>query len=289
MRSGALTVEADPYAPFFGRDGTELLRRLAALTDIALRRAEVSERERAMALELAAANDTMREFVAVASHDLRTPISVVKGYAELLVTAGAGMTEADRNQHLRTIARQADHLSTIVEDLLTVSRIDSGGLVPDPTPVALVSVVRDVVRDLGVGFAVVVDVGDDVVASVDLDHAARMIRNLVENACTYGDAPIHVSGTIGGDGVELRVRDHGRGVPEAFRSRLFGRFARDDEAKQRAKQGTGLGLSIVRGLARAGGGDAWFEPAEPGACFAIRLPRSTVGQVVPSDVLQEVR
>ena len=277
MRSGSLTVEADPYAPFFGREGLDLLRRLAGLTDVALRRAEVTERERATAAELAASNDAMREFVAVASHDLRTPLAVVKGYAELLVTAGAAMPDADRERHLRTIARQADHLSSIVEDLLTVSRLDAGRLDPEPVPVDLVRLVPLVVDELG-GCGTVdvdVDVADGLVACADIDHVTRIVRNLVENACRYGDGRVVVSGREDGDGVVLRVRDHGAGVPEAFVPRLFDRFARADAAKQRAKEGTGLGLSIVRGLAQTAGGDAWYEPTEAGACFAVRLPRST--------------
>lgn len=275
MRSGSLTVEADPYAPFFGREGLDLLRRLAGLTDVALRRAEVTERERATAAELAASNDAMREFVAVASHDLRTPLSVVKGYAELLVTAGAAMPEEDRQRHLRTIARQADHLSTIVEDLLTVSRLDAGRLDPEPVAVDLAQLVPLVVDEIGGCGKVVVDVAEGVVASADVDHVTRIVRNLVENACRYGDGTVLVTGRDEEDGVVLRVRDHGAGVPEAFVPRLFDRFARADAAKQRAKDGTGLGLSIVRGLAQTAGGDAWYEPTEAGACFAVRLPRST--------------
>ena len=275
MRSGSLTVEPDPYAPFFGREGLDLLRRLAGLTDVALRRAEVTERERATAVELAASNDAMREFVAVASHDLRTPLSVVKGYAELLVTAGAAMPEEDRERHLRTIARQADHLSTIVEDLLTVSRLDAGRLDPEPVAVDLARLVPGVVDELGAPDRVDVDVAEGVVACADVDHVTRIVRNLVENACRYGDGTVVVSGRHDGNDVVLRVRDHGAGVPEAFVPRLFDRFARDDAAKQRAKDGTGLGLSIVRGLAQTAGGDAWYEPTEAGACFAVRLPGST--------------
>ena len=75
--------------------------------------------------------------------------------------------------------------------------------------------------------------------------------------------------------MEVRVCDHGEGVPEEFVPRLFGKFARADNASRRAK-GTGLGLSIVRGLALVNGGDAWYEPNDPcGSCFAVRLPRHT--------------
>jgi signal transduction histidine kinase len=272
IRGGQLIVAADAYAPFFGREEAVLLQRIGRLTDVALRRAEVVDRERTAAAELETANAAMREFVGIASHDLRTPIAVIKGYAQLIERAD-DLGEEDRRHHAGTIARQADHLSAIVGDLLTISRIDSGALEPDLQPVRIGSVVRQVLTDLGCDGEVVVDVDNDLLVSGDHDHASRIVRNLVENARHHGDAPIAVSVRRAGDAVELRVRDHGPGVPDDFRHRLFERFARSAKARGgRAAHGTGLGLSIVQGLARAGGGDAWFEPAAPGACFAVRFP-----------------
>jgi signal transduction histidine kinase len=272
MRAGELQVTGDRYTPFFGRDETELLARLAALTDVALQRAALIERERDAALELEMTNRSIREFVAVASHDLRTPIAVVKGYASLLATSGDSLAPDERTQHSEAILRQADHLATIVNDLLTVSRIDSGAVDPSPAATNLAAVVSDVVRDLGRDGEVDVDVDERLVVWVDPDHATRIVRNLVENAGVHGSPPVVVTGVECDGAVELRVRDHGPGVSDAFVPRLFERFARAEIARANEKHGTGLGLPIVRGLARAAAGDAWYEPASPGACFVVRLP-----------------
>lgn len=272
LRTGRLTVAADAYTPFFGRSEQVLLERIARLADLALQRAELADRERAVAADLEAANEAMRDFVAIASHDLRTPIAAIRGYAQLIDGSWDSLPDADKREHARTIARQAGHLSRIVTDLLTVSRLDTGALQPEREPVAVGDVVRQIVGDLRLGHDVEVDVDEGTEVHADVDHVTRIVRNLVENADSYGDPPIVVSARRNGSHVELRVRDHGDGVPEDFLPRLFGRFARSDRSASRSKHGTGLGLSIVRGLARAGGGDAWYEPAGPGACFAVRLP-----------------
>lgn len=285
LRGGRLAVAGDAYTPFFGRNETILLERVARLTDVALRRAELTERERTLAAELETSNRAMRSFVAVASHDLRTPIAAIRGFAELIQAQsgsnGDGRTETqDQNQnqnqnqtkaYLGTIVRQADHVSRIVSDLLTVSRIDSGAIEPASERVPLLEAVTEVLTDLNArGIEVTVDGG--LVVRGDPDQVRRMLRNLIENARNYGDPPIDIAGLEVDGAVEIRIRDHGAGVAEEFEPRLFERFARADKAKSRAKHGTGLGLSIAQGLARAGGGDAWFQRVHPGACFVVRLP-----------------
>jgi signal transduction histidine kinase len=130
-----------------------------------------------------------------------------------------------------------------------------------------------VVDDLGGADETRIELDGGLVVLADVDHASRMVRNLLENARHHGEAPVVVSARRTDDHVELRVRDHGPGVPEDFGPRLFQRFARSDEAKGgRAAHGTGLGLSIVRGLARAADGDAWYEPESLGACFVVSFP-----------------
>ncbi|HVE94541.1 MAG TPA: ATP-binding protein [Acidimicrobiales bacterium] len=270
LRSATLSVATDSFTPFFGREEVGLLTRLSSLTDVALRRAELADRERATAAELETANVSMREFVAIASHDLRTPVAAIKGYAELLTDG----SDVANKEFAATIIRQADHLSRIVDDLLTVSRIDSGALEPQRAQLALREVVYEVVADLGVSDSTAVEGVDGLVVLADPDHLRRMLRNLLENAQNYGEPPVEIVACSSDGAVEIRVCDRGAGIAPDFESRLFERFARSSKAISRSKHGTGLGLSIVRGLARAGGGDAWYERRPEGACFGVRLPVS---------------
>jgi signal transduction histidine kinase len=108
----------------------------------------------------------------------------------------------------------------------------------------------------------------------DPNHFRQIVTNFLTNALKYGRTPIQVEAAVSDGTVEVRVRDQGEGVPEDFVPRLFEKFAQAPGVAQ-AHRGTGLGLSIVRGLARAQGGDAWYEPNEPrGSCFGVRLPRA---------------
>lgn len=273
VRAGRLVVQVSPYTPYFAGSEAELLTRLATFTDLALSRAELSERERQTAVELQAANEAMREFLAIASHDLRTPVTVIKGFAATLASDGAKVDAGQREQYLATIRRHADHLGVIIDDLLTTSRLDAGVIEPNPSLVTLRPFVERVVDDLRESLQTKIDVPDDLVAWVDEEHLQRMLTNYLVNALRYGMAPVEVIGRRRAGMVELLVCDAGEGVPEAFHERLFEKFARVDKRHSREKHGTGLGLAIVRGLARAGGGEAWYEHNEPrGACFGIRLP-----------------
>jgi signal transduction histidine kinase len=273
MRTGRMSVAGDRFSPFFGRGESEVLARLGSLTDVALRRAELTETERASAAELQRAHDAMREFLSIASHDLRTPIAVIKGYAATMSSAWDALPDDDKRTFVATINRQADRLSRLVSDLLTMSQLDAGAIDPEIGQVDLADLVEEVVGDLDREGDVRIDIAGPLVVCADQDHGSRIVQNLIENAFRYGQPPVTVTATTVDGSVELRVSDQGPGVAEHFVPRLFDRFARADDAAEKAKHGTGLGLSIVRGLARAAGGEAWYEPAAPGACFAVRFLR----------------
>ena len=276
LREGRLLVQATPYTPYFARSETELLDTLATFTDLALSRAELSERERQTAIELQVANEAMREFVAIASHDLRTPVTVIKGFAAALDSDPDGIPDEQRKQFLGTIKRHADHLGVIIDDLLTTSRLDAGVIEPTPSDIALEPFLQRLVTDLHPQDPVDVDVQPpDLRLRVDPEHLQRMITNYLVNAFRYGAPPVTVIAKQVGATVEIVVCDEGAGLPDDFIERAFDKFARVDKRHSKESQGTGLGLAIVRGLARASGGDAWVRPNEPtGACFGVRLPMS---------------
>lgn len=272
MRDGFLAVFAGPFTPYFGRDETDLLAGLGAMADLALERTRALVREREHA-------ESLREFVAIASHDLRTPLTVIKGFTALMDERWASLPDADKKGYVTRIDRQADQLSRLVDDLLTISRIEGRALKSRPEPVSVACAVEDAIEgNVEARHGVRVDVADDLGVTADPTHVQRILRNMIANAIAYGVPPVEIDACRVPGGVEIRVSDHGPGVPDAFVPQLFEKFARLDKKLSTATKGTGLGLYIVRGLARAAGGDAWYEPtgSAGGACFAVRLPAARV-------------
>lgn len=226
--------------------------------------------------ELQAVNQAMRDFVAIASHDLRGPLTSVIGYSDLLVTLWDTYSDEQRLKFITIIRRQGLHLHRLVEDLLTVSKIEAGALSVHAEVVRLRDAMRSAMEDFSErADEIKLDVPEDLNVRVDRDHLQRIVTNFVTNALKYGQPPVQIEASDTGEWIEIRVRDHGRGIAEEFLPRLFGKFARADDELTRAQIGTGLGLSIVQGLAHANGGETWYEPNVPnGSCFAVRLPKA---------------
>jgi signal transduction histidine kinase len=226
--------------------------------------------------ELQAVNQAMRDFVAIASHDLRGPLTAIMGFAAAMTRRWDKIPEEQKLEFIATIQRQSEHLNYMIEDLLTVSKIEAGALDVHRDVVRLREAMTDAIeifKQRSSDIQVVSPPG--LTAIVDPDHLRRILVNFVGNALKYGAPPVEVEASDHSDWIEIRVRDHGSGVPEDFRTRLFSRFARSDEARASGVSGTGLGLSIVQGLAQANGGDVWYEPNEPsGSIFALRLPKN---------------
>jgi signal transduction histidine kinase len=201
-----------------------------------------------------------RDFVANVSHELKTPLTVIGGFAETL--ADPGIAAQDRQRFAETIVTHVRRMQRIVDDLLDLSRIESGGWVPQPTRVDVAAAANDAIlpcrenaRDKGVTLDV--DVPADAAAVIADPTAVRqVIGNLVDNAIRYTPrgGRITVFAERKGDGVWLGVRDTGVGIPLEHLPRIFERFYRVDPARSREAGGTGLGLSIVRHLAEAHGG-----------------------------------
>jgi signal transduction histidine kinase len=226
--------------------------------------------------ELQEANQAIRDFVAVASHDLRGPLTAIIGAATLMRRRWDDLSETQRGEFLGMIERQSGLLERMVDDLLTLSRIEAGAIEPRARAVELRAAIDAAIAGFTETSSIEVTVPADACVVVDPDHLQRILTNYVGNALKYGAPPIGVEVTRGSDGwVEVRVSDNGAGVPDEFVPRLFGKFARADNEATRRQRGTGLGLSIVRGLAQVNGGDTWYEPHEPhGSCFAVRLRAS---------------
>jgi PAS domain S-box-containing protein len=221
--------------------------------------------ERTAEREAAAATAAMRTFVATASHDLRSPLAAVLGFAKLLADSGDQLGPDRRQTCIEAIERGARQASRLVDDLLTLSYINADAVSTRPERVAVADVARQAVADTGVDASI--DIGGAVEAHVDPEHLRRILVNYLVNADRYGAPPVVITAASSDDGVEVRVGDGGTGVPETFIDRLFTTFARADESDRR---GTGLGLSIVQGLATANGGRAFYDDSD-GSSFGVTL------------------
>jgi two-component system phosphate regulon sensor histidine kinase PhoR len=223
-----------------------------------------------------------RDFVANVSHELKTPLTVIGGFAETLAEPGVPTTQ--RETFARTILANVRRMQRIVDDLLDLSRIESGGWVPAPVRMDVASVAADALSscratatEKGVGISVAI--GADA-ASVHADPTAvrQIIANLVENAIRYTprDGSVTVFSERDGDGVWIGVRDTGTGIAAEHVSRIFERFYRVDPGRSREAGGTGLGLSIVRHLAEAHGGRVRADSAPGrGTTIAALFPSAT--------------
>lgn len=261
--------------PALTKDGRRLTVALS-LTDIPTRQGDPHvvavirdvTAEKQAELELVRANETMRDFVATASHDLRTPLTTVLGFALLLQDHSLALSPSKSMEFAAHITRAAEQANQLVDNLLTVSKIQADLMESFPRACNLATTLAQCTEDLGTD--VETDMARDLDAFVDYGHLVRMLCNLISNAAKYGRPPIVVSAAASDGVVKVAVRDFGDGVPEEFRDRLFDRFSRASNVGE--KEGTGLGLSILQGLARANGGDAFYEPLADGSVFGVALP-----------------
>jgi PAS domain S-box-containing protein len=256
------------------RLNAELTERLAELREVNDKLGVERIRVEQTNAELQAVNESIQGFTAAAAHDLRSPLVSIIGFSTFLMQSWETFTEEKRRTFVASINRQSRNLSTLVDDLLTSSRIEGGGLSTSPELIALGEAIDQYLelihQDAG---SVAVSCSPDLIVRVDPHHLGRILDNYVQNAFKYGEPPVRIEAARVGDMVEVRVLDRGPGVPPEFVSRLFSKFARADTPATRAQKGTGLGLSIVRGLAKANGGQARYEAnVTNGSCFVVELP-----------------
>src|SRR5664280_1151332 len=256
------------------RLNAELTDRLAELGEVNAELDVERIRVEQANVELQVVNEAIRSFTAAAAHDLRSSLVSIAGFSALLTQSWETFSEESRRKFVASIDRQSKNMSRLVDDLFTSASIEGGGLKTSRELVVLGEAI-DRCLEVGAGdiASVAVSYSPDLIVRVDPNHLERILDNYVQNAFKYGEPPVRVEATRVGDMVEVRVLDHGPGVPPEFVSRLFGKFARADTPATKAKKGIGLGLSIVRGLAEANGGEARFEPNVPhGSCFVLELP-----------------
>ena len=215
-----------------------------------------------------ASSDRQQRFVADASHELRSPLTRIR--AELEVDLAHPET-ADLAATHRNVLADAETLRRLVDDLLTLARLDDGSADTRREPVDLDDVVLREVESLGVPVDVSEVSGAQVVG--DPSQLARVVRNLLDNAVRHGGSAIAITLREEGGEAVLSVTDDGPGIPAQLHERVFERFARVDEARTTAEGGAGLGLAIAREVAERHHGTITIDPGvSPGARFVLRVP-----------------
>ena len=236
-----------------------------------------------------------QEFVGNVSHELRTPLSLIKGFAQTLLD-GAKDDPAQAVRFLQKIDKHSDRLLFLIEDLLAISRLESGHAALNPQTVDLHDLARRVLDDLGARAAARRTVLENkipphTVIWADHDRVQQVLFNLVENAIKYGRTGGCVTVGAGGgtsDKLEIFVADDGPGIPPEAMGRVFERFYRVDRARSRESGGTGLGLAIVKHIVQAHGGEAWAKSEwQKGAAFFFTLPRTEESKKSEGRIMKE--
>jgi two-component system OmpR family sensor kinase len=244
-----------------GRLGVSLNAMLDRLEDAFAEREESQER--------------LRSFIADASHELRTPLASIRGYAELY-RMGAARSEDDVRKAMRRIEDEGARMGVLVEDLLTLARLDEVRQTPH-VPVDVAKLARDAVDDARATAPerdIALHVERPAEALGDADQLRQVLANLLRNALVHTPpgTPVEVSVR---PGLRVEVRDHGPGLPTEDAGALFERFWRAEGGRERGKGGAGLGLAIVAGIVTAHGGSVRASNAPGGgASFVVELPQS---------------
>ena len=275
--AGNVTAAVSESAGRLRGDDRELLRALVATLAGTLEQARLRHetRQAQLAFEL---SESQAGLVSAVSHNLRTPLASIRTAAATLRSPDANLSAADRQELLDIVGDESQRLERMVAKTLDLSRIRAGGLRPERQTVDIADVASAAMRRLRPlirGQTLRLDVAADLEpVTVDVSMIEDVLLNLLENALRFsppGDVITLEAGERDG-AVELRVSDHGPGVPPSERDRIFDAFVRGEHPDDAL--GTGLGLAIVRGHLAAHAGDVWVEDTPGGgATFVIRFPR----------------
>jgi signal transduction histidine kinase len=252
------------------------------------------EREREIRALSEEAHTIKNDFVAMVSHELRTPLTSIAGFADTLVNGWSELPASEVDEFLNIINRQAIYLGDLVEDVLVIPRLEANRLRLDPELFDLGDLIEDVAEMVfpnGGRKTSLVSLPDGVRVFADRRRVQQIVRNLMENARKYGGDQIMIEGFVMGDQYMIIISDNGPGVPDEATKKVFENFEQISKGDARESSGIGLGLPIARRLARAMGGDVWYERRFPtGARFVYSLPlrrRSVLADgeraVVPED------
>ncbi len=268
-----------PHPNAFSEDDLAFVTRLADHAAIAIENARLYQQAQA-------ANQAKTEFMSIASHELKIPMTSIKGYAKLLTLGTGGELTDNQQKFLDIISTNVDRMDRLVADLLDVSRIEAGRLRLEMGPVDLCDVIETVTQSVRTQIeAKRLSLEVEIPASLpsiwgDRGRLIQILTNLISNAYKYtpNDGEIHITvdgqaGSSSSDYLTVSVRDTGVGISSEDQQKLFTKFFRADDPRVRDVPGTGLGLSITKSLVEMHNGEIWFQ-SEPdqGTTFTFTLP-----------------
>ena len=270
---GSLVVATSRFAPFFGDEERKLLTALGSLTSLAFDRARLFGQERETRSALERADELKSEFVALAAHELRSPVGAIYGISETVAERRDQLTPEQLEELQSALRSQIQRLRDVVEQLLDLSRLDAEAVEIRPQRIRVLERLTQIVDAVSPleSTAIAVEADPALEADVDAEALERIVSNLLVNACRYGEPPVVVRAVEDAGVLHVTVEDSGPGVPDEFVPLLFDRFARSSASA--GAPGTGLGLAIARSYARAHHGDVSYRHAESrGAAFELTLP-----------------
>ncbi len=276
--AGHVILDTLIVSVFIGATAVVLFLAVTVILKAQDRQAEALAQER-RALQL------KNEFVSMVSHELRTPLTGIAGFTDTLADTWTTLPSREVDEFLTIMGQETEHLANLVEDILVIPRLEAGQLRLDPAELDLAVVTHDVANVVIPGTDYAVAIPSGVIVNADPTRLRQILRNLLENARKYGGDQVLIEGELSGPGLyTVSVSDNGRGVSIDDRERIFQHFEQLSSGDARIQQGVGLGLPIARKLARAMGGDLWYEDRFPmGAKFRFTVPIGSGSEPSSSD------
>lgn len=229
-------------------------------------------------------NQAHIDFVSTVSHELRTPLTSIKGFADTLLSSGNSLSSEQKTRFIGIIKTQVDRLTRLVENLLTVSKLEARQAKPIYKAVEINKMVDSVlcgIQHKSKNHKIQVNLMSNLPPVwADTDKLEQVMMNLIDNAIKYSNQGTIVNidaGFVRGntDMIEIKVKDQGFGIPQEHLSKVFTKFSRIDSPLTRQVQGTGLGLYITKSLVKSMKGEIFAESSENGSTFTIQLPAAS--------------
>lgn len=217
------------------------------------------------------------DFVSMVSHELRTPLTSIYGFSSMLMQSWRDLPPEELDEFLSIITFQSQHLQDLVEDILTIPRLDAGRIRLHRETFDLAELTHEVANVIFPAAGspqIAIEIPGGVNVFADVKRVGQILRNLLDNARKYGGDQVLVEGAMVGEDYMVIVSDNGPGVGPEEREVIFRHFEQLSKGDARSNQGIGLGLPIARQLARAMGGDLWYEARFPTGsrfCFTMNI------------------